>query len=256
MRTRIFTIVALILLFCTCRVQAAVNWDVYSDAMIQEGDIYNVVSIYDTPPDQTTVTMVGGLVDVMRPYDASTLNVTQGDIYTVGAMASSTVNISGQAQIRTLGVNEWSTVNISGGNVLGATATGYATLNISGGSVGGSVRVGDFSMMNMTGGEMSLLNVSEKAVVNLSGGIISEGIGSRSFEPDVTINFYGYDLVKTSSGGKYGYGQVYGFYMDGSEFSVDLGEISQTSINLIPEPSTILLLGLGGLVVRTRKRRV
>ena len=259
MKTKTFTIVVAIAFFLVCRARATLNWDIYSDAMIQEPDIYNIVSIYDTPPNHTTVTMVGGGVDVMYPYDSTTLNVTGGNVATVGAMGSSTVNISGEAQIRSIGVGEWSTVNISGGGIEDVTARSYGTLNMSGGSVEGSVDVRDFGMLNMTGGEMSRLSVAEKAVVNLSGGLITEGIvGARRwfFETDVTINFYGYDLVKTSSGGKYGAGQIYGFYPDGSQFTVDIGGISHTCIKLIPEPSTILLLALGGLAVRMREQRI
>jgi hypothetical protein len=44
-------------------------------------------------------------------------------------------------------------------------------------------------------------------------------------------------------------GRVYGFYQDGSPFSYDLAEEIYSRVNLIPEPATIFLLGLGGLAV-------
>ena len=80
-----------------CRVWGYPNWDIYTDAVIEEGDIYNVVRVYDTLPDHTTLNMVGGMVDWIRTHDYSTLNVTGGNVSSLDAMSYSTVNISGSA---------------------------------------------------------------------------------------------------------------------------------------------------------------
>jgi hypothetical protein len=235
------------------KMEAALQWDIYNDAVIDEvGDFYNRIRIYDTPPNHTTAIMVGGRVDVMNVYDASTLCMTGGNVSSLGAFDSSTVNISGGAQLTKAGCNGWSTVNISGGSLGGANVSDYATLNMSGGYVDWAVDVSDCGTMNMTGGGIGHLHVYDTAVVNLHGGRISSGIletGPVHFNG--TINIYGYSLVKESSGNG---GRVYGFYFDGSPFSINLEEELYSQVNLIPEPTTILLFGLGGLFVKVCRK--
>ena len=55
MRRVILTIGLAILFFCNI-VLGAENWDIYSNTDISEGT-YNLINIYDTPPDNTTVNM-------------------------------------------------------------------------------------------------------------------------------------------------------------------------------------------------------
>jgi len=240
------------------RVQAALTWDIYKDAVIDEvGDFYGRVHIYDTPPEHTSVNMVGGRVDVMWVYDASTLNMTGGRVSTLLGVESSTVNISGGAEVRSAGVWEFGTVNMSGGDVEHVRTKDHTTMNISGGSVEYAVEVRDLGVLNMTGGQVHVLTAFDSAFVNLLGGNISEmGIaerGGRKF--DGVINVYGYDLVKTSSGGKYGHGQVYGSWYEDTRFTIELrGSDTYSGIALIPEPTTLLLLGIGAAIVRMRKQ--
>ena len=255
MKTEIVSIMAVC--FCAiafCAPSArAVNVDFYNDATIQNGDIYNVVNVYDSPPDQTNIHMTGGGVDLMRTYDYCTINLTGGGINTLGARGYSTVNIFGEAQIQSAGVNEWGSLNISGGKLNSAGATGQSMLNISGTGSVLSVRVSQSGMMNMTGGEIDRLQLFDSVIVNLYSGSIVEGISTRAGDFDGSINIYGYGLVKTSIGGLYGYGEVHGFYQDGTAFSIDLGHDIYPHVNLIPEPATIILLSLGAAILRKQK---
>ena len=69
MKTKIMTILVVVKLLIVSQVQA-IDVDIYSDTVIQEGDYYDtVVNVYDTPPDHTTVDMTGGFVHV--PHGAS-----------------------------------------------------------------------------------------------------------------------------------------------------------------------------------------
>ena len=136
MKTNIITIMAFIMLVPVCKVQA-IDVDFYSDATIEDGDVYGIVRIYDTPPDQTTVDMYGGSVESFRTYDSSTSNIYDGVVL---------------AEIRTANL---SVVNIQGGNVtLDFLAVGdSSTLNIYGGGfyVGNSPGFSESSTVNIYG---------------------------------------------------------------------------------------------------------
>lgn len=62
----------------------------------------------------------------------------------------------------------------------------------------------------------------------------------------------GYDLLKSSSGGNYGYGFVNGYWDDGTSFYIHLlSPETYSNINLIPEPASLLLLAFGVLLLRS-----
>jgi len=136
MKTKIITILAALMLLPVSQVQA-IDIDFYSDATIENGDVYNIVRIYDTPPYNTTVDMFGGSVESLRTYDSSTANIYGGVVL---------------AEIRTANL---STVNINGGNV---------TLDV--------LAVGDSSIINVYGGGLYVGNspgFSESSTVNIYG---------------------------------------------------------------------------------------
>ncbi len=274
------------------KTQPGLTWDIHWDVVIDEvGDLYSRVRIYDTPPEHTSVNMVGGRVDLMATHDSSTLNMTAGHISTATVMASSTLNISGRAEIGWATAYEGSTVNISGGDVMTLHGSGRATLNISGGNISNSVAAREWAtlnisggvirdariglgilsisgdpilesitvsgMANIAGGEVATVTLVGSGLLNLRGGTISDvieigsGRGTSGFTG--AVNVYGRDLAKPDTGGSYGHGQVYGSWLDGSGFVIDLGENIYPHVNLIPEPLTLLLLGTGAAIVRIRK---
>jgi hypothetical protein len=247
---RILAILVVGLLLGASVGQASLNWDVYGDAAIDDGDFYNVVSVYETPPDHTTLNMLGGLVDLMQVHDSSTVNVSGGEISSLFAEGISTVSVSG-GEVGKITAYASATVNVSGGRAGLVNSSGWATINFSGGAAPGLVRVAQHTMLNITGGSMRKLALYDSVILNLGAGVIPEGIIGVGF--DGVVNVYGHDLAKTSSGGQYGHGQVSGFYPDGSAFIVDLGRDLYSHVNLIPEPGTLLLLGLGVVIARARK---
>ena len=289
MKAKIPILCAGILLFVATAAQATLDMNFYGDAVIQEGDSYSNVKIYDTPPGHTTVNMTGGVVDSLGSYDQSTLNVSGGNIFNATMRDSSTINISGLAEMYSVSGYGQATINISGGNILGAETRDSTTtmtissngsftgvlaggvLTISGNPTVDTVFVartltisGDPTIENLSlgflgniqNGTIGVLHLGHTSIVNLFGGntmnVVPSGPG-RSEQPlpfAGEVNVYGYNLVKTDSGGIYGYGQVYGSYLDGTEFSVDLGEGIYPHVNLIPEPATILLLTLGVFFVK------
>lgn len=73
--------IAAILLLCGGLIQATpVDANIYSDAVIEDGDEYGTVNIYDTPPDQTTITMTGGEIIFCKVFDAALLDYREGNL--------------------------------------------------------------------------------------------------------------------------------------------------------------------------------
>ena len=221
----------LVLLLVIGQAGASENKDFYSDGDIMTGEQWNVVNIYDTPPNRTIVDMSGGLVDNLKPQNFSTFNMTDGKISTLIALDNSISNLSG-GSVYTIGAMGTSVINLSG------------TIDIF------VVDVIDSGSINITGGLVDGLVASNYGIINLYGGIVTDYLGAIEFSK---VNVFGYNLVKTSTGGHYGYGQVYGFYNDGSSFSIDLsGSETYSHIDLIPEPGTLLLLLIGVGFLRNR----
>ena len=92
---KVITILTAVLIAGTS--QAALDWDIYSDETISEGD-YGNINVYDSlddPPIQTTVDMTGGAVFFFNSHNSSIINVGGGSINTFTALDSSTVNLTG-----------------------------------------------------------------------------------------------------------------------------------------------------------------
>jgi len=191
MKTKIITILAAAMLLPASAVQA-IDVDFYHDAVIDAGDVYMLVSVYDTPPDNTTVDMFGGSVASLRTYDSSIVNINTGEVWA------------------SIAANNLSTVNICGGTVT-----------------------------------LDSLIVWDSATLNIYGGNFSSG-NAPLFSESSTVNIYGYDF-------NYDGWTLTGFLQDDSPFIfTELTDLNYPHINLIPEPSTFLLFGLGVLLLRKR----
>jgi hypothetical protein len=73
MKAKIWLIISAVILFAAGQA-GGVDVDFYTDATIDNGDVYDNVFVYDTPPDQTTVDMWGGTIGGPGTHDSSTFN--------------------------------------------------------------------------------------------------------------------------------------------------------------------------------------
>jgi len=208
------------------------RWDIYSDVVIDEvGYVYGSVRIYDTPPEQTTVDMVGGRCDEVQVFDASILNITGGTV-------------------QSLYLRDRSSANISGGKLRGVFAWDNTRVDFLGDARATSVGASDWATVNMAGGTVKYLGAGGRGTVNLYGGTVSEAVDTWDLG---TVNIYGYDFDYDPGGGDYDGGRLTGFYLDGTAFAIDLdGTETITRMNLVPEPASLLLLSLGALFRRWR----
>ena len=217
MKTRVISIILAAVVFLATGQLWATIIAFHEDGVIQDGDEYSDVYVYD----DATVDMTGGVVTVqLGAYDSSTVNISGGvlnGVFTSIESVASTLNLSGSMQAD--GVEIW----------------GSGTLNMFGGTVG---------------------SVEVHNIANLYGGVISDYLLATS-----TVNIYGYGFEYDPLAGNYQGGQLTGFWLDDTPFSIDLyyddtpgGPIIDTwpHIVLIPEPATVVLLALGGIMLRKR----
>lgn len=110
----------------------------------------------------------------------------------------------------------------------------------------------DASRFNMFAGMMDILMVRYDSVVNIYGGTL----GSLNVYPDENglVNLYAYDVVyHPTGGGGYDYPWMGGRYLSNDQnFAFMLAPSALSHINIVPEPATILLLGIGSLLFRKK----
>jgi len=239
-----------LVVFCFTGILYGNDWDIYSDAVIEDGDDYWTVRVYDSPPDHTTVDMTGGSANVIQTYDVSTLNMS-GGITEVSAHDESTINMSG-GTIYTLRAGESSTANVFGGFVNSLHSWDVGIVNVWGEGDVFAVDTREEGIVNISGGTIDRVRVLELGIVNLSGGILNDSLYAGD---SGIIYVYGKDLFKFPIGGEYNFGYVYGEWHDGTGFNIDFGSSETYShVVLIPEPSAVLLLVTGSILFKRRKR--
>ena len=133
-----------------------------------------------------------------------------------------------------------STLDITGGNFTSGQTTLLNLFEVNGTISGGTFNTGD------QGQTISLGASSLSSTIDITGGQFESGsfwaVGNMS-----TINVFGTNLAINSD-------ILTGKLADGSDLNVRLNLFGGGAVNLIPEPGSLTLLSLGGLLL-TRRRR-
>ncbi len=242
---------------------------------------------YLAPGMQTTVNLLGGgsiYNGYLRGYTDSHINIAGGSVgQSLEAKDNSQAMMSGGSIGLHLNALDNSQVTMSGGTVSGHfDAIHNSRVIMSGGSVGGNLSVQDTCQLTMSGGTIGgWLGSMQNSKVTMSGGSVGENLNaSHNGQVRWIGGTVGTDLTVTANGQ---------LIIDGFDFaingvSVDYGEITSisggtyvglltgtlansdiinnqfiindtSSIILTPEPSTLLLLGLGAVMLRRKRRK-
>ncbi|MEM9348055.1 MAG: PEP-CTERM sorting domain-containing protein [Planctomycetota bacterium] len=140
---------------------------------------------------------------------------------------------------------------ISGGSFSAGTTTGgfgplaVVAINQSNGSISGGTFNGDAdaNVLNLTGSFDPDADV--QAMISISGGTFPAG-GDWTILGNIVVNVFGSDLDITDN-------NLTGTLADGTPLDVELNLSSGGTVNLVPEPTSLALLGLGGLLVARRR---
>lgn len=179
--------------------------------------------------NNSQINIYGGMITgYLQVYDYSTLNL-YNDFAEVDPIYG---GIAGGP-----GSHNYSTINVFDGYVgTGFASYNYSTANMSGGSVG-RISFFDYSIANITGGQIDYLHTSDFSTVTFYG---------RNFFCGSGLTLDGNRVLGT--------GILSGEWLDGTLWTMDINEnYSTATILAIPEPATLLLLGLGVVILRSKR---
>jgi len=136
----------------------------------------------------------------------------------------------------------------------------YSQANISGGSIGFELSTYDYSQATISGGSITYdLNVFHDSEIFVLGGYIGDSLNIQN-NGRITISGSGFEIdgipvdygIYTAL--DYPLGTLEGMLTSGELINSYFEIYDDASIFLVPEPTTLLLVGLGALCFRRRKR--
>jgi len=186
--------------------------------------------------------------------DVQALILNDGGVHTVDWTIDEPVSVEDSPG------GDFTTLNlVDGGEIVNwLNVLDYSRINIFGGSVGYDLYAYDFTQTIITGGSIAYdLNAFHNSEILVSGGSIGDSlniqnnaritISGSAFEIDgVPVDYGIYTALD------YPLGTLTGTLTSGELINSDFEIYDDASIFLVPEPSTLILVGLGGLLLRKR----
>jgi len=250
----------------------------YNDAVVGSSEQYRYVTVYDSPPETTTIEFYG-YASRIDTHDSSNVNMYEGALsYGLITHDSSSINIYNCGSFGEnfggyeFNLNNSSVVNVyEGGGFYGGSGSllylyDVSTLNLDGGVINSFLFLNNSSTVNLYDGQILIgFALKDGSTLNAFGGHIDTFWANSSIQPMANLNIYGYDFEYETEG-RWEYvdepsdgwwvSNLSGYTLNGEPFTYwgIPDPATHPNINLIPEPGTILLLGLGVLgVLRDRR---
>jgi hypothetical protein len=202
-----------------------------------------------------TITVVMLTVLCLGASEVKALILNDGGVHTIDYQLDDNVWVEDSP------LDEFTTLNIVDGGIIRdwVNVFDYSQVNMSGGSIGFELFTYDYSQAIITGGSIAYdLNSFHDSVIFVSGGSIGDSlniqnngritISGTNFEIDENPVDYG---IYTAF--DYPLGTLTGTLSSGELINSDFEIYDDASIFLVPEPATLLLVGIGCLWLR-RKR--
>jgi len=140
-------------------------------------------------------------------------------------------------------------LDVLGGAMWKLELSDFATANIHGGDID-LLALNHNTIVNIYSGYIDLSSIQDSAVVNIHGGTLDYFAAAESS----LAYLYAYDVTYHPTGGLENEGWIEGkYYLSDAPFSFSFyNDFSYSHVNIVPEPTTFLLLGIGGLLLRKR----
>ena len=233
--------------------------------------------------EDSIINILGGSMYDLNAFDSSKVTVSGGSINShLDAYNSSQVTVSGGSMDGLLVYNS-SQAAVSGGSMGLLVAYHSSQVTVSGGSINNYLQAAHSSQVTISGGSMGFLFASSSSQVTVSGGsmgrlgaayssqvAVSGGSIGGEFQVwnTAVLTIHGSDFAV--NGTLVGYTELYSIFggdfinepdrqLTGTLLSGDpinnqfrIGD--NAKIVLVPEPATLLLLGLGGLALLRNRR--
>jgi hypothetical protein len=224
--------------------------DFYDDAVIQDGDEYEIVNVWNT----ATVNMEGGQVVQLNGSDSSTINFYGGAVESISIASESTFNLEGLLSCDRVDTHHSAIFNVNSGMFEGKLDGDGKQININGGTVNMTKsRLSYHAVLNINKGNVTFcgIGLDRYSVLNVYGGEVTfnRDCWGEAFRMSLwaALNVYYSDIIYGGSGM-----DIIGYHLlDGSEFM--LGQFTESEIeqiNFVPEPATLVLLALGSMLIR------
>jgi hypothetical protein len=249
----------------------------------ENGTLYDTSSASIIAPNYP---QTNGFVDNLHAYNSSSVNISDnGEAGSLYAYNSSTVNISDFGKVKHLyAYNSSSVKTLPRVFIDYLDAYDSSSVNIRNDWIGnvGLLNAHDSSSVDIIGPGMGILNAYDSSSANISEGgyvfqiyaynsssvnVFSGGEEYMVFPPMVslyafdssTVKLYGQDFqlgAGLSLDGKriLGTGLLSGEWMNGRPWKMNIAGNDPSATILVPEPATVALLGIGGLVFLRRRR--
>jgi len=195
--------------------------------------------------NRSYINMISGEVLAIWSSGVSTLDISGGNVpYGVSSWENSQINIFGTINIAELQVSQESRANMSGGTInKWVTITDYGEMTVAGGNFGYGFLIGYYDAIDYGHIDHALLKLAGTNF-KVNGQPVQYGQSARTYA--TPYNFYGYPCLRAYTTGTLGSGQY---------FSENCYIFTDSDIIFIPEPATLLLLGLGAVILRKFPRR-
>lgn len=250
----------------------AVNATTFTEDGTISSGVFGHVYVTNT----AEVEMTGGTVESVYIEEMGTLRFSNGTILDEVYVGNSGTFIlngasfypSQEIQLRGAGkfrmnsgtldgflyTREYTEINILDGQIINGTldSIDYSATTIQGGTHNfDDIWLQDFSVLKIYGGHINWLNANfdNNSIVHMYGGYIHS---EYNFDVDsnAQFNVYYSDIIYDQKRGIY----IEGYrLLDGSEFMLDqftYSEIQQINFQYVPEPATLLLFSLGGILCK------